>query len=131
MTHDPLVSIKRLEDTFGNLQTLFAQYRKQALKVHGEQEFALSARNEQIKALNEQLARAQTTPVPATGTEPDTASLGKALAEEKSRTRELGERNRLLESKINVLQEQILADRADVKAILSQLDEVFAELDHA
>jgi len=131
MNHDPLASIKRLEDTFGNLNDIFAQYRKRVLKIHAEQQFELSARNEHIKVLNGQLERAQMNLDQHAKPDPASVSLGKALEMEKSRNRELSERNRILQSKIEILQKQILADRDDVKDILKQLEEVFAELENA
>ena len=131
MMQDPLPAMERLEKAFDKLVNIFGQYRDMALKTQAELQFELSTRNEHIRTLNRHIYQLQSDheKLLSQGSSGDVIS--KALEKAGQRINGLEAENDLLKAKIDTLQNQQKADKGEVKDILSQLEDVFTELEDA
>ncbi len=123
MNHDPLASMKRLEDAFGKLSDAFGQHRKRVMEDHARQQHAAHA--------DRRGAQLQTDDPPGPAEHVSNEELSRALATAETQNRDLMKHGKVLQTKIESLQNQVRSDQAEVRNILQELGEIFSEIEDA
>ena len=144
MNKDTRASLGQLNCTVDELMTKFKNYKEQALKVQSELQFELSAKNERINTLIVQLESNETESelVEALSNavkkieelETENDEFKKILAyyeRDQNVIKTINKANNKLTNDLSDLQIKASRDRKEITQLISELDVIFKEMEHA